>query len=99
MGEQVERLQASGIGEISRVSVGTECYVCIGGVGEGKVGDEVIEAAIMCFSDECNLLQQLLSRFRRVDWYLGDECETIASLVTLMRTCRLNKVKWKLLTM
>lgn len=57
MGEQVERLQASWISEVSRVSMSTQCYICVSGVGEGEVGDKIVEASIMRLSDKSDLLQ------------------------------------------
>lgn len=55
MGEQVEGLEAGGLGKVCRVSVGWEGEIGVGSVGQSKVGDEVVEASIVSRSNRANL--------------------------------------------
>lgn len=55
MGEQVESLEAGRLGKVCRVGVGWEGEVSVGGVGQSKVGDEVVEAPIVSRSNRANL--------------------------------------------
>lgn len=59
MREEVERLEAGGIGEVSVVRVGGKGEVGVGRVGHGKVGDEVVEASVVGQADEGDALEDL----------------------------------------
>ena len=63
--------------------MGTERYVCVGRVGHGEVGNEVVEAAIVCLPDEGNLLKYVLGGLACLERNAGDEDEAEAPLETL----------------
>ena len=62
MGQKVEGLEPSRVGEVGRVGVRAQGYVRVRGVGHGKVGYEVVETAIVCLSNKSDLLEKFLSR-------------------------------------
>ena len=62
--EQVESLQAGWIREVRRIGVGFERYVGVRGVLGSEVSREVVEPAIVCFTDERDVAEDLLGGFR-----------------------------------
>jgi hypothetical protein len=50
--EEVESLEACGVGKVCSVSVGFEGDVCVGCVFWGEVSSKVVEGAVVGFADE-----------------------------------------------
>lgn len=60
--------------------MGAKGNVCVGRVSHGEVGNEVVEAAVVCLSDEGNLFKELLGGLPRLKRDAGDENEAEAPL-------------------
>lgn len=61
--EQMECLETGRLAEVGCVCVGWEGEVRVGGVGQGEVGDEVVETSVVSCPDRADLSKQLFGSF------------------------------------